>query len=79
MDDLLAVVPGSLGPAHRFRQIKGSSAIKPAISRGVRNNGNIEIENDPSDNEDQGFFEHREYGHVYKLPELGIKLDFISQ
>jgi hypothetical protein len=26
-----------------------------------------------------GFYEQREYGHVYKLPEMGIKLDFISQ
>ncbi|RFU26877.1 hypothetical protein B7463_g9475, partial [Scytalidium lignicola] len=79
VDDLLAVVPGSLGPAHRFRQIKGASAIRPAIPRGVKNNGHIDIENELSDNEDQGFYEHREYGHVYKLPELGIKLDFISQ
>jgi len=79
VDDLLAQVPGSLGPAHRFRRIKGASVIKPAVSRGIKNNGYIEIENALSDDEEQGFYEQREYGHVYKLPEDGIKLDFISQ
>ncbi|RAL60534.1 hypothetical protein DID88_009730 [Monilinia fructigena] len=81
VDDLLEKVPGTLGPAHRFRKIKGASLIKPILSRGVRNNGHIEIENTPSEDEDQGsgFYEQREYGHVYKLPEEGIKLDFISR
>ena len=80
VDDLLAVIPGNLGPAHRRRKIKGASVIKPVISRGLLNNGDIEIENDPTDDEEElGFYEQREYGHTYKLPELGIKLDFISQ
>lgn len=80
VDDLLAQVPATLAPAHRFRRIKGASAIKPAISRGIKNNGYIEIETEPSeDEEEQGFYEQREYGHVYKLPEQGIKLDFISK
>ncbi|KAI9641532.1 hypothetical protein NHQ30_010344 [Ciborinia camelliae] len=81
VDDLLEKVPGSLGPAHRFRKIKGASLIKPVLARGVRNNGHIEIENTASEDEDQGsgFYEQREYGHVYKLPEEGIKLDFISR
>ena len=76
VDDLLGDL---LGPAHRFRKIKGASVIKPAMSRGIKNNGHIEIENSPSEDEDQGFYEQREYGHVYKLPEQGIKLDFIAQ
>lgn len=80
VDDLLAAIPENLGPAHRLRKIKGASVIKPAISRGLLNNGDIEIENDPTDDEEElGFYEQREYGHTYKLPELGIKLDFISQ
>jgi hypothetical protein len=80
VDDLLAILPATLAPAHRFRKIKGASAIKPAFTRGVRNNGYIEIENEPSeDEEEQGFYEQREYGHVYRLPEKGIKLDFISK
>jgi hypothetical protein len=80
VDDMLATIPDALAPAHRFRKIKGASIIKPALSRGTRNNGHIEIENDPTDDEEeQGFYEQREYGHIYKLPEMGIKLDFISQ
>jgi hypothetical protein len=80
VDDLLVTIPNVLAPAHRFRKIKGASVIKPAVSRGVKNNGYIEIENDPTDDEEElGFYEQREYGRVYKLPELGIKLDFISQ
>ena len=80
VDDLLAVLPINLGPAHRRRKIKGASVIKPVITRGLKNNGDIEIENDPTDDEEeQGFFEQKEYGHTYKLPELGVKLDFISQ
>jgi hypothetical protein len=84
VDELLAKVPGVLGPAHRFRRIKGASVIKPAIPRGTRNNGHIEIEMDSSEEEeaeeeDTGFFQQREYGHIYKLPEEGIKLDFISR
>lgn len=54
--------------------------IKPAITRGVINSGHIEVELTPSDDEkDAGFFEEKEYGRVYKLPEEGIKLDFISR
>lgn len=80
VDDLLSKLPELLGPAHRFRKIKGASIIRPAFSRGMRNNGYIEIENEHSDNEgEQSFFEQKEYGHVYKLPEKGIKLDFISK
>ncbi|CZT51667.1 uncharacterized protein RSE6_12845 [Rhynchosporium secalis] len=80
VDDLLAILPATLAPAHRFRKIKGASVIKPAVTRGLKNNGHIEIENDASeDEEEQGFYELREFGHVYKLPETSLKLDFISR
>lgn len=80
VDDLLSRVPGTLAPAHRLRKIKGVPAISPAaaVQRGLRNNGFIEIDNTPSDEEDEGFFYQREFGRVYKLPEEGLKLDFIS-
>lgn len=80
VDDLLGTIPNVLAPAHRFRKIKGSSVIKQAVTRGLKNNGHIEIENEPTDDEEElGFFEQREYGRVYKVPEHGIKLDFISR
>jgi hypothetical protein len=80
VDDLLAILPANLGPAHRRRKIKGQSVIKPVLSRGLKNFGDIEIENEPTDDEEEtGFFEQKEYGRIYKLPERGIKLDFIAQ
>lgn len=78
VDDLLNALPGALGPAHKFRKPKAVKAVKPAFARGNRNNGHIEIENEPSDKED-GFYDQKEYGQVYKLPERGIKLDFLSK
>lgn len=79
VNDLLVELPSALGPAHRFRRIKGTTAIKPDIARGTKNNGHIEVDLDSTDDEDEGFFDRKEFGHVYKLPEEGIKLDFISK
>jgi hypothetical protein len=53
--------------------------MKPTFPRGFKNDGHIEVELAPSDDEDEGFFDQKEYGKVYKLPEEGIKLDFISR
>lgn len=79
VDDLLATLPQFLGPAHRFRTIKGAPVEIPAML-GFRNTGYIQIENDDTDVEDEpGFFESREFGKIYKLPEKGIVLDFISK
>ena len=61
--------------------MKGRSAIKPALKRGIRNDGHVEVEMAESEEEgeDREFFEDREYGRVYMLPEKGIILDFISR
>jgi hypothetical protein len=60
--------------------VKGRSAIKPALKRGIRNDGHVEVEAAESgDEDDKDFFEDREYGRVYMLPEKGIILDFISR
>jgi hypothetical protein len=53
--------------------------VKPAFPRGFKNDGHIDVELTLSDDEDEGFFDQKEYGKVYKLPEEGIKLDFISR
>lgn len=79
VDDLMDLLPAKLGPAHRYRKIKGAPAITPSFARGTRNNGHIEIENTPTDDEDDGFYESKQFGSVYKLPEMGLKLDFISK
>ncbi|KAH8595000.1 hypothetical protein B0O99DRAFT_168865 [Bisporella sp. PMI_857] len=83
VNDLLVTIPGSLAPAHRFRKLKNSQPIIPvrgAASRGIRNNGYIEIENELTDDEEeQGYIDQSEYGKIYKLPEKSVKLDFISK
>jgi hypothetical protein len=79
VDDLLAKFPGSLAPAHRFRKIKGASVIKPAFSRGMMNNGFIEVDMDEDTDDDSGWHDVESFGHIYKLPPKAIKLDFISR
>lgn len=68
-----------LAPAHRFRKLKGTAVIRPAIQRGTRNNGHIEIENEASADEEDVFYEHHEFDKVYKLSDRALKLDFISK
>ncbi len=53
--------------------------MKPAITRGIKNNGYIEVDLAESEDEDEGFFDQKEYGRVYKLPEKGVVLDFVSK
>ncbi|KAK4115113.1 hypothetical protein N656DRAFT_766385 [Canariomyces notabilis] len=78
INDLLTKVPGALGPAHRFRKLKNVQVVRPAFSRGFANNGFVEI--DPDDDEDQSGWRNVEtYGRVVRLPEKGIKLDFLSR
>ncbi|KAK8049905.1 hypothetical protein PG994_011635 [Apiospora phragmitis] len=67
----------SLAPAHRYRKVKSAPIIEQAYTRGMTNNGFIEIEEDDDESED-GFKSRYDYGRVYRLSEKGIKLDFIS-
>lgn len=76
-DDLLAQLPSTLAPAHKFRKIKGAPTIIPDFKRGMRNNGVIEVYDEPED--ESGWNDMRSFGRVYRLPANGIKLDFIAQ
>ncbi|KAI9166856.1 hypothetical protein HJFPF1_02971 [Paramyrothecium foliicola] len=80
VDDVLIEVP-SLAPAHRFRKIKGSQIIAPALARGVRNNGHIEVDwsDEPEPQNESGWPDPQSFGRTYKLPAQGIVLDFIEQ
>ncbi|KAK1457562.1 PHD-finger domain-containing protein [Colletotrichum cuscutae] len=78
-DDLLATLPEELAPAHRFRKIKGAPVIVPAFSRGMKNNGFIEIDDEESEDENSGWSDVKTFGRVYKLSSKGVVLDFISQ
>jgi hypothetical protein len=78
VDDLLVKIPGALGPAHKFRKIKGASVIKPVFTRGNINNGYIDVIPDDSDDE-SGWKDVDTFGRTYRLPAKGIKLDFFSR
>jgi hypothetical protein len=85
VDDLLSILPAQLGPAHRWRKIKGAAPLVPTVQTNTRsyarNNGHVEIDPSPDDGAEEktGFFEETQYGRTYKLPEEGVKLDFISK
>lgn len=66
-----------IGRTYRVRRPKNAKIVDAALSRGFVNNGLIEIENEPSD--DEQFHEKEQLGVVYRLPERGIKLDFIDR
>lgn len=68
-----------LGPAHKYRKIKNAPVIEQAYSRGMRNNGWIEVEEDDDEGEDAWTATRRDFGRVYRLPEKGIKLDFLAR
>lgn len=68
--------PNPAGKFLRLRKPKNPQYIEPALSRGVRNNGQIDIINEPSDEE----VETSNQGRViYRLTEKSIKLDFIDK
>jgi hypothetical protein len=64
---------------HKVRRPKNAKIVDTHLRRGFVNNGLIEIENEPSDTEDGQFFDKNHFGIVYRLPERGIKLDFIAK
>ncbi|KAI5811221.1 hypothetical protein DFH27DRAFT_16488 [Peziza echinospora] len=60
------------------RRPRNAKVVDTFLRRGHRNNGYIEIENSESEDEMQ-FHEHEQGGVIYRLPERGIKLDFIDK
>lgn len=60
----------------KIRRPKKANVMTPAVRRGLKNNGLIEIELDVSEEETR--IEKNEKGQVvYRYQENGIKLDFI--
>ncbi|KAL9614619.1 MAG: hypothetical protein Q9167_000907 [Letrouitia subvulpina] len=59
------------GQARKIRRVKNAKIIVPALRRGIRNNGDIEIEDESSEDDDDST--------IYRLPSMGIKLDFIDR
>jgi hypothetical protein len=78
VDDVLAHLPGSLGPAHKFRKLRGAPDIKPIFSTGNVNNGFIDVDLAESDFDlPQGWKQPETYGRYYRLKESGIEQDFM--
>lgn len=64
--------------SYKIRRPKKAHVVTPAVRRGLRNNGLIEIELDVSEEETR--IEKNEKGKViYRYHENGIKLDFINR
>lgn len=69
-----------MAPAHKYRKIKNMPVIEQGYSRGLANNGWIEIEEDDSDDDDDtAWREGKAFGRVFRLSATGIKRDFISR
>ena len=60
--------------AHKIRRPKNARIMDTHLNRGFKNNGIIEIENDPSDDDVD-----EDEGTVYRLTESSIRLDFIDR
>ena len=59
------------------RRARQPSIVNIGLRRGFRNRGLIEVEEDDSDEESE--IERELSGVIYKVPERGIKLDFIDR
>lgn len=64
------------GRRYKVRRPKVVSIVDIALRRGFKNNGLIEIENETSDEED---LTTKPSGQILRVPETGIKLDFIDR
>jgi len=72
--------------ARKVRKRKHTKVIEPTFSRGMRNNGLIEVINDPDDDTDGegnyvfGLDDPKDLNSkVFRIPERGIILDFLSK
>lgn len=71
--------------ARKVRKPKQTKVIEPTFSRGIRNNGLIDIINDPDDDTDGegnyvfGLEDKDQNSKVFRIPERGVILDFVSK
>ena len=68
----------------KIRRRKNPDIVEPTFSRGMRNNGLIDIINDPDDDTDgegnyTGFEVKDVNSKVYRVPERGLIADFLSK
>lgn len=75
----MAKLPNQLGPAHRFRKIKGAPLIKPVYSRGMIDNGFIEFNSDDESDNNSGWKDWQSFGRIQRVGARGVELDFLEQ
>jgi hypothetical protein len=68
----------------KIRKRKNPDVVEPTFSRGMRNNGLIDIINDPDDDTDgEGNYTGFEFkdvnSKVYRVPERGLITDFLTK
>ncbi|KAL8731445.1 MAG: hypothetical protein Q9166_003420 [cf. Caloplaca sp. 2 TL-2023] len=73
VDSEIAVPRSASGKIYKIRRPKAPRIISSALTRGIKNNGIIEIEDEISEDEDQP------PGTIYRIPAKAIKLDFIAK
>lgn len=80
-EDLLGEIPARLAPAHKYRKIKDAPVIEQGYTRGLANNGWVEIDEDDSDDEagESVWREEMSFGRVFRLSAKGIKHDFLDR
>lgn len=69
-------LPGNFR-THKLRRPKQVNVIDIGLRRGFKNNGLIEVESEPSDEESEE--ERERSGVIYRVPARGILLDFIDR
>jgi hypothetical protein len=81
----LLLAPFFLTPALRIlkqlqrRRPKNAPVVDTLLRRGHRNDGLIEIDNEEEQDDSIDFEDITISGVVYRLPERGIKLDFLDK
>lgn len=80
-DVTMADAAWTLRVPRKVRRPKKPSIVEPTFSRGSRNNGLVEIANDPDDDTDgEGNYVFDDLNSkTYRVPEKGVILDFISK
>ena len=80
VDDVLSEAP-PMAPAHKFRKVKNAQVITPVFTRGMKNNGHIEIDwsDEPESLKEAGWPDPQSFGRTYKISSGGVILDFIEQ
>ncbi|KAI4289170.1 MAG: hypothetical protein L6R35_001558 [Caloplaca aegaea] len=73
VDSEITLPRSASGKVYKVRKPKNPRVIETALRRGIRNNGNIEIEDEFSEEEEQP------PGAIYRIPARGLTLDFITK